>query len=426
MNNKSDYKKKAVELHKKLKGKISVCSKATVSKNNLNLLYTPGVAEPCKIIQRNEDKSYELTSRANMIAVITDGSAVLGLGNIGNIAGMPVMEGKCILFKAFAGVDAFPLCINTQNVNKIVETICMLEPSFGGINLEDISAPRCFEIERKLKEKMSIPVFHDDQHGTAVVVLAGLINVLRLTNRTVEHTKVVVNGAGAAGLAVTKFLLSYGFKNIIICDRNGILPKKFSFRMNEEKFITARKTNPLNVKGTLTDALKDADVFIGLSVKNVLKAGMLKKMNKDAIVFALANPDPEIKHGIAKKCGIKYIATGRSDFPNQINNVLAFPGIMRGALAVRAKDINEEMKIAASIAIAAMIPEKKLRADYFIPNADDLSIGPKVAGAVTYAAIKTKVNRIKKDPAQVEKETKAMIKAVSDCSSHLNAHCDTG
>lgn len=411
MVKKIDYNKEAIKIHKKLKGKISIISKQSVTKNNLSTLYTPGVAEPCRIIAKDEDKSYELTSRWNMISVISDGSAVLGLGNIGPYAAMPVMEGKCILFKEFAGVDAFPICIDTQDTKKIIEHVSFLEPSLGGINLEDISAPRCFEIEKALKKKLSIPVFHDDQHGTAVVVLAGLVNALKLTNRHKENTKIVVNGAGAAGTAVTEFLMSFGFKDIIVCDKDGVLPKKNVLNKNKHKIMLGKKTNPRCVEGLLENALNGADVFIGVSVGNVLTEKMVKKMNKNPIIFALANPTPEIFPNVAKKCGVKYMATGRSDFANQVNNVLAFPGIMRGALAVRAKDINEEMKHAASLAISSMIPDNKLRANYFIPKAYDKNIGPIVAKMVAGAAMKSNVARIKRRLNDVENETKRLINA---------------
>jgi malate dehydrogenase (oxaloacetate-decarboxylating) len=410
MKKKINYNVEAVKLHKKIKGKISISINEKLTKDNLSLLYTPGVAEPCRIINKNPDASYELTSRWNMIAVISDGSAVLGLGNLGGLAGMPVMEGKCILFKGFGGVDAFPICLNTQDTNQIVNVVKALEPSFGGINLEDISAPRCFEIENRLKEETEIPIFHDDQHGTAVVVLAGLINALKLTKRNKETARIVVNGAGAAAIATSRFLLKYGFKDIILCDTKGILPKEITEHTNSEKLAISRITNPRNIKGALIDALEGADIFIGLSVKGALKPEMIKYMNKDAIIFALANPDPEISPEIAKSCGIKYIATGRSDYANQVNNVLAFPGIMRGALAVRAKDINFEMKLAASQAIANMIPKNKLSEDYFIPKAYNFNIGPKVAVAVAQAAMKTKVNRLTRSLKEIERETINLIK----------------
>ncbi|MFC1566857.1 NADP-dependent malic enzyme [bacterium] len=406
MTKKVDYKKKAMVLHEKLKGKIAVCSKSKVTKENLKLVYTPGVAEPCVRIAKNPKLAYDLTARGNLIAVISDGTAVLGLGDIGPLGAMPVMEGKCVLFKQFGGVDAFPLCLDTKDVDELVFIIKNLAPSFGGINLEDISAPRCFEIEKRLKKETDIPIFHDDQHGTAIVVLAGLINALKLAKKTAKNTKVVINGAGAAGIAIAEFLMEYGFKNMILVDKSGIISTKSS---NSAKRAIARKTNLEKIKGNLKEALNNADIFIGVSAPNVLKADMIKAMKDNPIIFALSNPVPEIMPDVAHKCGVKIMATGRSDFPNQVNNVLAFPGIMQGALTVRASDINHDMKLAASIALANMVAKSKLSYTNIIPEASDLTIGPKVARFVAEAAIKTKVNRIKKDPKVVEKETRRLI-----------------
>ena len=382
-----DYAKEAARLHKEWNGKIEVVSRVSVSnKDELSIAYTPGVAQPCLEIQKDPAKSYELTRRWNMCAVITDGSAVLGLGNIGAEAGMPVMEGKCVLFKSFAGVDAFPLCIKSQDVNTIVETVYQISGSFGGINLEDISAPRCFEIERKLKERCDIPVFHDDQHGTAVIVLAGLINALRVVGKKKEDVKIAMSGAGAAGIAICKMLLSYGFKNIVMSDINGILYKGRPDGMNPALEEMAELTNLSGLKGTLADALKGADVFIGVSAPGLVTADMVKSMNADPIIFACANPVPEIFPDEAKAAGAAVVSTGRSDYPNQINNVLAFPGIFRGAFDCRAKEINEEMKLAAAQALVSLIADDELSADYIIPKAFDKRVGPAVAAAVAEAA----------------------------------------
>ncbi|QCX33990.1 NAD-dependent malic enzyme [Caloramator sp. E03] len=388
-----DLKLRALKVHKDNQGKIALHCKVPVnSKDDMTLAYTPGVAEPCLEIKENYEKIYDYTSKGNWVAVVTNGTAVLGLGDIGAGAGLPVMEGKAVLFKSFAGIDAFPICIDTKDVNKIVETVKLMEPTFGGINLEDIKAPECFEIEDKLKEICNIPVFHDDQHGTAVVTLAALINALKITGKRFEDLKVVINGAGAAGTSITKLLIKSGVKDILICDRAGIISKNRS-RLDFNKKKLAEITNKDNVTGTLSDAIKGADVFIGVSVANVLTTDMVKTMSKDAIVFALANPVPEIYPDEAKKGGARIIGTGRSDFPNQINNVLAFPGIFRGALDVRASQINEEMKIAAAYAIASVVEDSELNEDYILPNAFDLRIAPKVAEAVAKAAIDTKVAR---------------------------------
>ena len=389
-----DYRKESLRLHGEWKGKIEV--KATVpvtNKEELSLAYTPGVAEPCLEIQKDISKSYELTRRHNLCAVITDGSAVLGLGNIGPEAGMPVMEGKCALFKAFGDVDAFPLCVKSQEVDEFVRAVELIAPSFGGINLEDISAPRCFEIERKLKEKCDIPIFHDDQHGTAVVILAGLLNALKVVNKKKEDVKIVTVGAGAAGIAIVKLLLAVGFKNITMCDRQGALYKGCE-GMNWAQAEMAEITNPEQTGGTLAEKLHGADVFIGTSAPGIVTKEMVESMNRDAIIFACANPTPEIFPDEAKAGGAKVISTGRSDFPNQINNVLAFPGIFRGAFDVRASDINEEMKLAAAYALADLVPEDELSDEYIMPAAFDSRVGKAVAEAVAEAARKSGVARI--------------------------------
>ena len=390
-----DYMKESLRLHEEWKGKIEVIATVPVeSKEDLSLAYTPGVAQPCLEVQKDVDKSYELTRRHNLCAVITDGTAVLGLGDIGPEAGMPVMEGKCVLFKAFADVDAFPLCIKSKDVDEIVNTVYMISGSFGGINLEDISAPRCFEIERKLKEKCDIPIFHDDQHGTAVITLAGLTNALRVTGKKKEDVKIVTSGAGAAAISITKLLLSAGFKNIVMTDRRGIIYKGRKEGMNWIKEEMAEVTNLKGEKGTLADALKGADIFIGVSAPGLVTKEMVESMNDDAIIFACANPTPEIFPDEAKAAGAAVIATGRSDFPNQINNVLAFPGIFRGTFDVRASDINEEMKVAAAEALAGIISDEELSADYIIPAAFDPRVGPAVAKAVAQAARDSGVARI--------------------------------
>ena len=384
-----DYAKESLRLHAEWKGKIEV--KATVpveTKDDLSLAYTPGVAQPCLEIQKDINKSYDLTRRWNLCAVITDGSAVLGLGDIGPEAGMPVMEGKCVLFKSFGDVDAFPLCVKTHDVDEFVNAVYLISGSFGGINLEDISAPRCFEIERKLKEKCDIPIFHDDQHGTAVITLAGLTNALKVVGKKKEDVKVVTSGAGAAAISIVKLLLSAGFKNITMCDRKGAIYKGRD-GLNWIKEEMAEVTNPEHKSGSLADMLVGADVFIGVSAP-----GMVRTMNKDAIIFACANPTPEIFPDDAKAGGAAVVSTGRSDFPNQINNVLAFPGIFRGAFDVRASDINEEMKMAAAKALAELISEDELSADYIIPKAFDKRVGPAVAKAVAEAARKSGAARI--------------------------------
>ena len=390
-----DYAKESLRLHKEWGGKVEVISRAPVaSKEDLSLAYTPGVAQPCLEIQKDVNKSYELTRRHNMCAVVTDGTAVLGLGDIGPEAGMPVMEGKCVLFKAFGDVDAFPLCIKSTDVDEIVNTIYLLSGSFGGVNLEDISAPRCFEIERKLKEKCDIPIFHDDQHGTAIITLAGLLNALKVVGKKKEDVKIVTCGAGAAAISIVKLLLSAGFENIIMCDRSGAIYEGREKGMNWMKEEMAKVTNLEKKQGTLADMLVGADVFIGVSAPGQVTTEMVKTMNQDAIVFACANPTPEIFPDEAKAGGAKVVSTGRSDFPNQINNVLAFPGVFRGTFDVRASDINEEMKMAAANALAELISDEELNADYIIPKAFDPRVGAAVARAVADAARKSGVARI--------------------------------
>ena len=390
-----DYAKESLRLHEEWKGKIEVVATVPVAtKDDLSLAYTPGVAQPCLEIQKDVEKSYELTRRHNLCLVVTDGSAVLGLGDIGPEAGMPVMEGKCVLFKAFGDVDAFPLCIKSHDVDEIVNTIYLISGSFAGVNLEDISAPRCFEIERKLKEKCDIPIFHDDQHGTAIITLAGLTNALRLVGKKKEEVKVVVNGAGAAAISITRLLLTAGVKHITLCDRKGAIYEGRTEGMNPIKEEMAKMTNLEKRNGSLADMLVGADAFIGVSAPGVVTTEMVKTMNQDAILFACANPTPEIFPDDAKAGGARVVATGRSDFPNQINNVLAFPGIFRGAFDVRAKDINDEMKLAASRALAELITEEELSEDYIIPKAFDQRVGKAVAAAVADAARKTGVARL--------------------------------
>lgn len=390
-----DYRKESLKLHKEWGGKIEVISTVPLeNKDDLSLAYTPGVAEPCLAIQEDINKSYELTRRANMCLVVTDGTAVLGLGDIGPEAGMPVMEGKCVLFKQFGDVDAFPLCVKSKDVDEIVDTIYMISGSFGGVNLEDIAAPRCFEIEKKLKERCDIPIFHDDQHGTAVITLAGITNALKLVGKKKEDVEIVINGAGAAAIAICKLLLSSGLKNITLCDRTGIIYDGRENGMNDIKKEMAKLTNKSMKKGSLSDAVKSADVFIGVSAPGVLTQEMVKTMNSDAIIFACANPTPEIFPEDAKAAGARVMATGRSDYPNQINNVLAFPGIFRGTFDVRASDINDDMKIAAANALCDLITDEELSEDYIIPTALDPRVGKAVAKAVAEAARKTGVARI--------------------------------
>ena len=386
---------KALLAHQQSKGKVAITSKLPVeSMEDLAIAYTPGVAEPCREIEKNPDAVYDVTSKGNMVAVVTDGSAVLGLGDIGPDAALPVMEGKAVLFKRFANVDAFPICIRSQDPEEIVRTTALITPAFGGINLEDISAPRCFEIERRLKEVCDIPVFHDDQHGTAVIVLAGLINSFKLVKKNIEDVKIVMSGAGAAGIAICRFLLSAGAKNVILCDRSGAIYNGRPEHMNWAKDEIAKETNPNKEMGNLAEVLKGADVFLGISAPGVVTTEMVKTMAKDPILFAMANPTPEIYPDEAQAGGAAVVATGRSDFPNQINNCLGFPGIFRGTLDVRASTINEEMKLAASEAIAALISDEELTAERIIPEPLDSRVVPSVAKAVAEAARRTGVARI--------------------------------
>ena len=390
-----DYAKESLRLHEEWKGKIEVVTTVPVeTKDDLSLAYTPGVAQPCLEIQKDVNKSYDLTRRWNMCLVVTDGSAVLGLGDIGPEAGMPVMEGKCVLFKAFGDVDAFPLCIKSHDVDEIVNTIYLISGSFGGVNLEDISAPRCFEIEKKLKEKCDIPIFHDDQHGTAIITLAGLTNALKVVGKKKEDVRVIMNGAGAAAISIARLLLTAGFKNITLCDRKGAIYEGRTEGMNPVKEEMSKITNPDKKSGSLADVLVGADVFIGVSAPGAVTTDMVKTMAKDAVIFACANPTPEIFPDDAKAGGARVVSTGRSDFPNQINNVLEFPGVFRGAFDVRASDINDEMKLAAAQALADLISEEELSEDYIIPKAFDKRVGPAVAKAVAEAARKTGVARI--------------------------------
>ncbi len=389
-----DYAKESLRLHGEWKGKIEVVATVPVeTKDDLSLAYTPGVAQPCLEIQKDVEKSYELTRRHNMCLVVTDGTAVLGLGDIGPEAGMPVMEGKCVLFKAFGDVDAFPLCIKSKDVDEIVNTIYMISGSFGGVNLEDISAPRCFEIEKKLKEKCDIPIFHDDQHGTAIITLAGLTNALKVVGKKKEEIRVVMNGAGAAAISIARLLLKDGIKNITLCDRHGAIYEGRKEGMNAIKEEMAKVTNLEKKAGSLADVLAGADVFIGVSAPGMVTTEMVKTMNRDAVVFACANPTPEIFPDDAKAGGAKVVSTGRSDYPNQINNVLAFPGVFRGAFDVRASDINDQMKLAAAYALAGLISDEELSADYIIPKAFDPRVGKTVAAAVARAARETGVAR---------------------------------
>ncbi len=389
-----DIRKESLKKHYEWNGKIEVVSRVSISNSDdLSLAYTPGVAEPCLEIQKNYEKSFELTRRNNLVAVITDGTAVLGLGDIGPEAGMPVMEGKCALFKEFADVDAFPICVRSKDVDEIVNTIYLISGSFGGINLEDIAAPRCFEIEKKLKEKCDIPVFHDDQHGTAVIVAAGLLNALKIVEKNIETANIVVNGAGSAGIAITNHLFNMGAKNITLCDINGIICEGDDSLSEVHKYM-ATITNREKKTGTLADAMKGADVFIGVSAPNIVSKEMVKSMAEKPVIFSMANPTPEIMPDVAKEAGAAVVGTGRSDFPNQINNVLAFPGIFRGALDCRASEINEEMKVAASYAIASLVGDDELTPEYILPQAFDKRIGKAVANAVKEAAEKTGVARI--------------------------------
>lgn len=388
-----DYNQLALELHEKNKGKISVTSKVKVeNRDDLSTAYTPGVAEPCRKIAQNKEDVYRYTSKGNMVAVVTDGTAVLGLGDIGPEAGLPVMEGKCVLFKEFAGVDAFPICLDTKDVDEIVETVARIAPSFGGINLEDIAAPRCFEVEEKLKKRIDIPVFHDDQHGTAIVVLAAVINAMKVVHKEIPEIHVVISGAGSAGNAIGKLLMRYGVKYLLYCDRNGILNEDTA--LNDAQVELAKETNPNKVSGTLADALKGADVFIGVSAPGLVTEEMVKTMNRDACVFPLANPTPEIMPDLAIRAGARIVGTGRSDYANQINNVLVFPGLFRGALDVRARVINEEMKLAAAEAIASLITVEERNENYIIPNVFDKRVAKVVSEAVAKAARDTGVAKL--------------------------------
>ena len=390
----SNIGEESLKMHRELRGKIEVGSKVRVENSaDLSLAYTPGVAEPCRVIAENPEAVYEYTAKGNLVAVVSDGTAVLGLGDIGPRAAMPVMEGKAVLFKKFAGIDAFPICLGTKDVEELVRTIKLLEPTFGGINLEDIAAPRCFEIEARLKKEMDIPVFHDDQHGTAIVVLAALLNALRVVKKDIKNIKVVVNGAGSAGTAITKLLLQSGAENIVMVDRLGIVCSGEEW-MNSEQAAMAEITNKHKLKGSLAEAMKGSDVFIGVSAPKVVSKEMVASMNEGSIVFAMANPTPEIFPEEALEAGAAVVGSGRSDYPNQVNNVLAFPGIFRGALDVRAKDITEEMKLAAAYAIANLVTEEELSANYVVPKAFDLSVAPAVARAVSEAAKKCGVARI--------------------------------
>ncbi len=400
-------REEALEFHRAAKGKIAVHSKVPCSTQaDLSLAYTPGVAEPCREIEKNPDDVYEYTSKGNLVAVVTDGTAVLGLGDIGSLASIPVMEGKAILFKNFAGIDAFPIAITSKDPSVIVDTVARIEPVFGGINLEDISAPRCFEVEKRLKELLKIPVFHDDQHGTAVVALAALINALKVVGKEFKDVRVAVSGAGAAGIAVTKFLLAFGARDVILCDSRGVIHQGRE-DLNKAKQEIARITNPRSVSGTLADAIAGADVFIGLSVAGIVSPEMVSRMAPNSIVMAMANPVPEIMPDLAKKAGARVVATGRSDFPNQVNNVLGFPGIFRGALDVRASDINEAMKMAAAKAIAGLVEE--VSENKIIPSPLDRRVVPAVAAAVARAAIETGVARRPADPEEVRRNAEKMV-----------------
>ncbi|MED4256417.1 malic enzyme-like NAD(P)-binding protein [Priestia megaterium] len=401
----------ALYMHQEKKGKLEVKSKVKVQNaQDLSLAYSPGVAEPSKEIHEHPETVYDYTMKGNMVGVVTNGTAVLGLGNIGPAASLPVMEGKAILFKSFAGVDAFPITLDTTDPDKIVETVKLMAHTFGGINLEDIAAPQCFEIEERLKKEVDIPVFHDDQHGTAIVTVAGLVNALKIVNKSMKDLKIVLNGAGAAGIAITKLLYSYGVRDMIMCDTRGAIYEGRPQGMNKVKSEVASYTNVNKESGTLSDVIKGADVFIGVSAADALSQEMVKSMNDEAIIFAMANPNPEIKPDAAKEAGAAVIGTGRSDFPNQVNNVLAFPGIFRGALDVRATDINEEMKKAAVEAIAALITEEELNADYVIPGPFDPRVAPAVAEVVAKAAMDSGVARIKIDPAIVKAHTEQLTK----------------
>ncbi|WP_413379113.1 NAD(P)-dependent malic enzyme [Alkalihalobacillus sp. 1P02AB] len=405
----STLKEEALHIHRINQGKLESKSKVPVkTANDLSLAYSPGVAEPCKEIFEDVETVYEYTMKGNMVAVVSNGTAVLGLGNIGPEASLPVMEGKAVLFKSFAGVDAFPICLRSTDVDQIVETVKLLEPTFGGVNLEDIAAPSCFVIEERLKKEANIPVFHDDQHGTAIVTLAGLINALKITGKKMSEIKVVANGAGAAGIAIIKLLRRMGVRDIVMCDSKGAIFENRSYGMNDVKAEVAKYTNQDQKEGTLADVIQGTDVFIGVSVAGALTKEMIESMNNDPIIFAMANPDPEIMPHVAKEAGASVIGTGRSDFPNQVNNVLAFPGIFRGALDVRATHINEEMKVAAVYAIADLVSTEELSVDYVIPAPFDTRVAPAVAAAVAKAAMETGVARKKVDPEEVAEKTRKL------------------
>jgi len=402
-------REEALHIHRVHKGKLESKSKIPVKNAyDLSLAYSPGVAEPCKEIYDDKNKVYDYTMKGNMVAVVSDGTAVLGLGNIGPEAALPVMEGKAVLFKSFAGVDAFPICLNTTDIDQIVNTVKLLEPTFGGVNLEDIAAPNCFVIEERLKKETNIPIFHDDQHGTAIVTVAGLVNALKLVGKSMSNIRVVANGAGAAGIAIIKLLYRYGVRDIIMCDTKGAIYEKRLYGMNSVKSEVAKYTNRDQKEGSLADVIKGADVFIGVSVQGALTKEMVQSMNENPIIFAMANPVPEIMPEDAKEAGAKVIGTGRSDFPNQVNNVLAFPGMFRGALDVRATHINEQMKIAAVEAIASLITEDELSSEYVIPAPFDSRVAPAVASAVAKAAMETGVARIKVDPEEVAEKTRQL------------------
>ncbi len=409
-----NLREESLRLHREMRGKLTVQSKVPVeTAYDLSLAYSPGVAEPCREIHNQLDTIYDYTSKGNLVAVVTDGTAVLGLGNIGPEAAMPVMEGKAVLFKTFAGVDAFPVCLDTTEIDKIVETVKLMSPTFGGVNLEDIAAPNCFIIEERLKKELDIPVFHDDQHGTAIVTLAGLINALKVVGKKIEEIRVVANGAGAAGIAIIKLLIKMGVRDVIMCDSKGAIYQGRPYGMNPIKEKVAEITNQGKKRGELADVIKGADVFIGVSVEGAVTPEMIQSMNKDAIIFAMANPNPEIMPELAKRAGARVVGTGRSDFPNQVNNVLAFPGIFRGALDVRAKAINEEMKIAAAYGIANLIEEHELNPDYVIPAPFDPRVAPKVAAEVAKTAMETGEARITVDPDIIYKKTKQLTKKQS-------------
>ncbi len=408
---KVNLRDEALHMHKVNKGKLETVAKVPVrNAKDLSLAYSPGVAEPCKEIHDRKELVYDYTMKGNMVAVVSDGSAVLGLGNIGPEAALPVMEGKAVLFKSFAGVDSFPICLDTHDVEEIVRTVKLMEPTFGGVNLEDIAAPNCFIIEERLKKETNIPIFHDDQHGTAIVTVAGLINALKLVGKSFSEIKVVANGAGAAGIAIIKLLYNFGVRDMVMCDSRGAIFEGRPYGMNQVKDTVAKFTNLDKKEGSLEEMLEEADVFIGVSVGGALTAEMVKKMNSDPIIFAMANPDPEIMPQEAKAAGAKVIGTGRSDFPNQVNNVLAFPGIFRGALDVRATRINEKMKVAAAEAIASLITDEELNEDYVIPRPFDARVAPLVASSVAKAAMESGVARIQVDPEEVAEKTRILAK----------------